>query len=150
MTNDTSVARDTETRKWWECFAGSREADRRNNVRLVVWALAWAVGLTAVSQYVKGNPGLEGPTGWVLALIPAVLALMVLLAYLRFMRETDELVRRIQRNGMAVGFGSVVMFGMTYAVFEDVGASVMGLEEALIVAVFGYSAGVLIGTWRYR
>ena len=68
--------------------------DRRNQVRLLGFMALWMLVFTAAAQTLKGNLDLgfpvEGWTALALAALPNALALVVLFAYLRFLRMTDS------------------------------------------------------------
>lgn len=97
----------TRRAHWWSAFCGSATpADIRNNRRLivamVVWMAAFLGSITAMNRFGRESPGISTA-----ALAVAVLAWVpVVLAYLRFLRETDELTRMIQTKAMAVGFAA--------------------------------------------
>ena len=103
MTAKQDTAR--ESLGWWQGFCGtSTPADVRNNRRLVVatvvWVLAFLASLVVMERY--GDDSLAVSSA---ALAVAGVAwIPVVRAYLRFLRETDELTRLIQMQAMAVGF----------------------------------------------
>ena len=97
----------SESHGWWQAFCGtSTPNDVRNNRRLglasLVWVLAFLGSLIVMERY--GDNSLAVSTT---ALVVAVLASVpVVGAYLRFIRDTDELTRLIQMQAMAVGFAT--------------------------------------------
>lgn len=129
-------------------------ADRRNQRVFLVWTVLWMLGLTAAAQTLKGNlSGLgvevQGPMVWVVAVLPNVLALGVLLSYLRLLRMADELTRLIQVQGLAVGFGAWFFYIMAWQGFEAAGATPPN-DWDLLVGVLGMAVGQVYAAWRYR
>jgi len=128
-------------------------ADKRNNGRIVGWTAAWAVGLTFASQTLKGRILDVAPgswRSWAIALVPVALFVGVLGAYLRFLRETDELQRLIQLQALAVGFGAGVLLLIHWELFELVGWPAMDPSDAVLVPIFAWMISLLYLAWRYR
>jgi uncharacterized protein YacL len=99
----------------WE---GMRKKDRDNEKRVNLFAAGWALTLMAVAAIVAfGNP--PAWIGWCLAIIPALFGLLCLKAYLKLLREADEMLRRIQFEAMAVGFGTGIIVGNTLVVIDS-------------------------------
>ncbi len=140
---------------FWKTVTGAcgTPTDRRNNRRIVAWALAWAVGLTLAAQTLKGRIfHLEAGSweAWVVALVPVVVCLGFIHAYLRFVRGTDELQRLIQLQALAVGFGAGVLLLLHWELFEFAGMPAMDPSDAAMVPVFAWIVSQLYFTWRYR
>jgi hypothetical protein len=119
-------------------------ADRRNQLVLMAWALVWLVGITLATQALKGNLSqfgivLNGGAAWAVAVLPNVLAVGVLLAFLRFLLQA-----------LAAGFGAWFFFAMGWPLFQVSGAPPMGNDTPLLVPVFGYLLGTSYFAWRYR
>lgn len=129
---------------WYYMGAGGGDTptDRENNKHLSIWSMTWGISIIAATAAVAG---LELPVAlkWAIVLLPNLLALMTLKAYLRFLRMTDEMQRRVQIEGLAVGFGAGWMFTIGYLVAEAAGAPPLNLA----VLVFIMTAGLLSGNW---
>ncbi len=124
--------------------------DRRNQLRLL-WAVgAWALSFSGVSQMIKRDLLPAGPVPWMLAVVPCILGVVVLIAYVRFLREADELQRIIQLQALAFGFGGTYFALTGYRVFERLGAPVAGLNDATLLMLVFYSIAVFAGWKRYR
>lgn len=136
---------------WLSSCAGAlTETDRRNSNRFVLWTLTWAVGFTAAGLALKLLPGLPGYAAWTIAAAPNALGLVALLAYLRFLRQADELVRRIQLEGLAFGFGVGAVFAIGYQLFELAGAPPLDLDDGALVMFLAWALGQWLATRRYR
>jgi hypothetical protein len=105
MTKDHIGTR--EQYRWWQPFCGTATpADARNNRRMLVSTLVWVVASLAAIVVMErfGDDSLAVSSA---ALAVAVVAwIPVVRAYLRFMRETDELTRLVQTQSMAVAFAA--------------------------------------------
>lgn len=141
-----------ETSHWtfWTRCAGSTSRDR-SNLRRVMWTyLAWAVLFTGGSQLIEHGLVPSGPAAWALVGSTIFLAVFVVLAYGRFLREADELRRVIHLEGMALGFGGGFVGVCCYRMAERVGAPHADIADATLVLVAFFVAGIIRSTWRYR
>ena len=139
----------------WLCYGIGTAADRRNQVLFLAWTFAWMLGFTAAAQTLKGNlSGLglevEGTAAWVVAVLPNLLAVGAVLAYVRFLRMADELTRLVNLQGLAVGWGATVVFLFNWELLEAAGAPPLDAGDALMVAVFAWAFSQLYFGWRYR
>ncbi|MDH3439435.1 MAG: hypothetical protein OEM63_01690 [Gammaproteobacteria bacterium] len=124
-------------------------ADRKNRYRFLVWAMAWAATFLGADWGLE-NHDVQGPTAIFIAMIPTLMACGALWAYLRFLRETDELVRRIQLEGVALGFGAGIIFLLSLVSLEDAGFAKLDASDAIALMLVTWAFGQLFATWRYR
>jgi riboflavin transporter FmnP len=98
----------------WE---GMREIDRQNEKRVNILAFLWALCLIGAALLVAW-PGLPDWLGWALAIVPAFFGVLTMRAYLKLLREMDELLRHMQFEAMAVGFGTGLILGNTLVIID--------------------------------
>lgn len=91
----------------------------------------------------------DRPALWAVAILPGLLGVALVFVYLHMLREMDEFMRRVQLEGLAVGFGAGVVFAITYGLLEQVGAPESG-NRPIVVMMFAWAAGQLLALWRYR
>ena len=60
------------------------------------------------------------------------------------------LAQRIQLEGVAFGFGVGLLFSLCYPLFVRAGAPEPSLSDVRTVMIFGFIAGVILATRRYR
>ncbi|MEZ5317829.1 MAG: hypothetical protein R2752_10550 [Vicinamibacterales bacterium] len=143
----------TETAGFWRKFAcacqGVTERDRRNSRRANWRLLAWTSTFVAASFGLRGGVIPEG--GWAYLIIAASTALGVwaLMGYVRFIREADELLRKIQLEALGVGFGAAMLGSFTLALVERASGWSFDAGDLLLVMVIGYMAGIVTGMRRY-
>ena len=124
--------------------------DRRNLMRFL-WVLgAWAVCFVGASQLLERGLVPIGPLSWMVALLPTVVAIPVLIVYARYLREADELQRKIELEALALGFGGTFFALGGYRILERVGAPAVDLGDFGLVMAVLYTIGVLLGRRRYR
>ncbi|MGH7570668.1 MAG: hypothetical protein ACREMK_02355 [Gemmatimonadota bacterium] len=133
----------------WAC-KDSTPRDSRNRLRVLWVSLIWAVSFVAGAQLIKRDLLPAGPVSWVVAALPSAIAVLVLIAYARFLREADELQRMIQLKALALGFGGGFFAIAGLSLFERLGVHWLDMGDSLVVMPVLYSIGVVLGQWRYR
>lgn len=128
---------------------GATPTDLKNNKQLSLWSIAWALTVVAASALLT-ELDLALPLQGLLVLSPSVVAVFVLRAYLKFLRMTDEMQRRIQIEGLAVGFGVGYAFGIAYLVAEAAGAPPLNLAVLIAVMTLGWLGGNFFAVKRYQ
>jgi hypothetical protein len=145
---------DGERLGWWRsmtsCAAMMTDTDRRNSNRFTGWAMAWAVSFVGATLVLTAGLVPGGAASWAVALAPNVLGLAALLAYVRFLRQVDELMRKIQLEGLAVGFGVGVAFASGYRLLERAGAPDLDVNDVVLVMLLAWVVGQLLALRRYR
>ncbi|MEE8243945.1 MAG: hypothetical protein V3R27_03040 [Pseudomonadales bacterium] len=153
MTNDMShdaQTGDAQRKGWWALIlaCSGTAADRRNQYIFLGWLFAWAVSFLAATWALKFLD-LQGIAAWLLAIAPNVFSIGALFAYLHFLRMADELIRQIQLEGLAFGFGAGAIFAMGYQLMEHAGAPELHVGDPVVVMMVAWALGQLIGMRRY-
>jgi len=71
----------------------------------------------------------ETVTGMVVfsvAILPGLAALCFLYGFFRFIKETDEVLRRIQTDAILVGVGAILTLTLTWGILERTGSGFIG------------------------
>lgn len=141
-----------ERKSWWELakVRGGTETDRRNFLIFLAWMLAWAVTFLIANWCFQSNMELPTRVNWLVASIPAAFAITAGVVYLRFLRKANPLLRQTQLEGLALGFGAGVLFFIVYRLFEQVGAPSARVSHIILVMMFGWIAGLLLGMRHHR
>ena len=150
---NSSINSSANRATWWQAalmICGQTEAEQRNIRSVWVWCLVWAVGFCAVMFALKAYPELRGPSVWLLAAIPVALIFPVLFACLRFIREADEFMRKVQLEGIAIGFAAGFVFCIGYHMLEKVGAPQLSMIVVTVPLILGWTVGSFIVAFRHR
>ncbi len=131
-------------------FGCGTAVDRANNRRFTFWCLAWALAIIGATSIVEFNDDLPGVVAWLVALSPNIFAVGALVAYLRFLRMADELQRRIQIEGLAIGFGIGWIFAIGYLVLQSAGAPELSATAMILVMTAGWIIGNIRAIRHYR
>jgi amino acid transporter len=125
--------------------------DIRNANFVNLWALAWAVTL-GLASYLSDYP-------WYASTIPTMVGFVVhtsigigmIFAYRRFLRELDELERKIQLDALAGAVGVTIVGFSAYSILEKAGyVPELGPSNLIILIAVTYMVGVIIGRVRYQ
>lgn len=131
------------------CSSGTAQ-DRHNQYRFLAWTFVWALSFLAATWVLVSDLQILRPLAWLIALAPIGFGIGAVLAYMKFLRMTDELIRKMQLDGLAFGFGASLIVILGYQGLERVGAPQMGSNEAVLVMIAGWVAGQIIAFWRYQ
>jgi len=137
------------------CWQTGRDA--RNLLRFAGLFFLWAFSHEAVS-HIQTHVEMSMTLAWVLAFVPALPGILAVLAYLKFLREADEMVRRIHMTGMAVGFGAGIFVWLGLQMPLPPGTPdkemlfALHLHKALIfmAMTFGWVAGQSMASRRFK
>jgi len=134
---------DTKNSDW-----SATEKDRRNQRLIVTWSLAWVLAFLA-ADYAIEKEWIEG-TALTLAATIGVTTIG-LGAFRRFLRDGDELMRKIQLDALALSVGVGFVAGFSYSLFESAG--IVAEAEALslvLIMILTYIVSVVVGQHRCR
>ncbi|NNF67148.1 MAG: hypothetical protein HKM98_06535 [Gammaproteobacteria bacterium] len=143
----------TPAKTGWKRYiygSSTNAADHRNQLRFTAWVFFWGVSFVVATKLLKSDTVIATPLTWLIILIPTVLGLAALLSYLKFLRNTDEMLRKIQMEGLAIGFAVGVLGSWSYSLLETVGAPKISAVDLSAVMMITWALGQLYGTWRYR
>ena len=120
------------------------DSERRNPLIVAAGCILWALG------YVITNEAMEHGASLWLILVPCVLAIGTFYAYLRFLRETDEYVRLMQYQGLALGFAIGTFCVATLEALRKAGHSYDFADESATVMLVSWALAQFIVIWRHR
>lgn len=148
---DKNITGESPRLGFWQivgaCYGTS--TDRKNSRRLTQFSLIWAasiLGATAIVTFVD----LPAPITWAIALAPNLAAFACFSAYMKYLRMADEMQRRIQLEGLAVGFGVGWFFAIGYLVAQAAGAPDLPLAALILVLTTGLVFGNVIAIRSYE
>jgi hypothetical protein len=125
--------------------------DLRNANIVNMWALAWAASLLLIS-FLSGYDWYSSTIPTMIGLvIHAGIGLAMFFAYKRFLKELDEMERKIQLDALASSVGVTVIGFSTYSILEKAGnMPVLEPHHLIVLIALTYMAGIIIGRIRYQ
>jgi len=125
--------------------------DIKNANIVNIWALIWAATL-ALNSYLSEFDWFSSTLPTLSALvIHATIGIAMILAYKRFLKQLDELERKIQLDALALSVGLTIVGFSSYSILEKA-AMVPDLKpyHLIVVLALTYSVGIIFGRIRYR
>jgi hypothetical protein len=99
------------------------ERDRLNVAKFKTWAGAFAATFIVAIIVLGPSPGGYAETAlwkWVLVITPLILGVFMVQAYVRFLLEADELIKKIHLEALAIGCGTGIVVGTGFGLFSQV------------------------------
>lgn len=116
---------------------------KRAQAVLLLWVAVLATTAVILRQW-GPEPGL---LVYAVTAIPGLVMVAGFLLYGDFLRKADELTRKIQTEGMAVGFAVGLVFNLSYSLLEKFGAPELSKTDTVILMVV---AAVIVIQWQQR
>lgn len=109
---------------------------------------AYVIVLLGSIFIIQNNP--DAPWRIPLALAPVIPTVFALAAFLHFLRQMDELQRKIQLEGIGLSFGATAILTFAYGFLENVGFPQISLIWVLPLMVALWGLGVAVASRRYQ
>jgi ABC-type cobalamin transport system permease subunit len=123
-------------------------ASRRYSAGVLGAMSLYAVALVVSIRWLQHNP--SPPWKYVIAVLPVLPALWIPIAAVRFLREMDELQRRIQLESLALGFTSAAALTLTYGFLQNAGLPDLSWVWVWPVMGVCWLIGLAVSRRRYR
>jgi hypothetical protein len=123
--------------------------DARNQRRVNFWLFAATLAYLGTSAALRWRASLPAALPWFLAGLTALLAIVAIRRFLAFLRAADELLRKIQTEALALGFGTGAVFSIFYPLLEKLGAPEIGENATACVMILAWGAGSWLGPRHY-
>jgi len=131
------------------CTSFYTPRDRRNLRRFFRWTIAASLLYVGATAALRWRGAVPAALPWLLVAATLAFAVLAVRGYLAFLREADELLRRIELGGLAFGFGAGAVFSLLYPLLERLGAPALWGEATAVVMMLSWSAGAWLAARRY-
>ena len=142
---------ETRTTIWQKLAscATERPEDRRNNWIATGLLAIWAFTYVLASALIRGDRIQEGLPTYAVALVPIVLSMVAVAAYMRFVLRADELLRKMSLEAFSFGFagGFVATFALDLA--EKAGFGPFDISTPMLAMAACWILGFLVAARRY-
>ena len=124
---------------------------RKNHALIMLWIIVWMATFVAADKAQAYEWYSAGSLPLVAIAINAVIGLIVIVTYLRFLKELDEMQQKIQLNALALAMGIGLVGSVSYSLLVSAGL-VAAPDIAVVIGLLGagYGAGLVIGRSRYQ
>lgn len=121
----------------------------RNSRHFVFWTVVFTASfLGGKWLFVRGGWEPQGLPGIAFSLLPLIPGLLAMRAYLRFFRETDEMMREIQTEGVLFAFAATVVFWGAIQLPEHVWLPKVKADIVMAFMLLSFAFGVCRASLR--
>jgi hypothetical protein len=132
------------------CTGDLTPRDRRNQMQYIALLFSWMVVYLLSTYAIVNEMVAAGPLAWLVAVLPSILAAAAMLAYIRFLREGDELLRAIHLRALALALGVGFVIWPAYQLLGRLGISLDAWNDLPIMAmIITYTAAAVLGQRHY-
>ena len=124
------------------------QRDAQHMQSFSLWFFA-AMASFAVMTVLLKKQAIAGALAWGLTAATVLLAVMMIRAYIIFLRGADELLRNVQLEALALSYGATIVFMLGWRLCERLGAPKLDVNDPLIIMVGVFAIAQLIGHRRY-
>lgn len=134
---------------WSSCAEHMRPSDLANMRRTTIWMITWTLSFAVATVLLALHVVKALPLTIAVATAPTLLGIGVIRSFLRFLREADELMRKVQMEAIGWGFGAGLVFMLGYRLFERIGAPHLDIVAPFVVMLFATAIGQFVAWRRY-
>ena len=137
-----------------EWVGGLPARDRRNWRRMTICLLLWAFSFVGAHIFLPqgdGSMAAQPVWAWPVTILPIILGVLLAYYYQRFIRETDELMRKIHLEALATAFGVAFVVGMSAGLLAQMDVPKMNKADLTwSLMVVTYTVRLKMLARRYR
>ena len=132
----------------WTCSGLLTPRDAANLRRFNAWNIGLALSFAGSVLLLTAGIMSSG-VGYALAAATFVIGLGAIRSYVRFLRDADELLRKIHLEAIAVAFGAGIVSILTWELLEQVGAPHIEISIFAAAMLIFWGLGQAAGIRRY-
>lgn len=122
--------------------------DLRNYMQFIWWLTASVIVFAVATILIDGRL-IPDAIGWVLTVAATVLMILSVRSYIYFLRNADELLRKVHIEALALGFGAGAIAMMGYRLCERLGAPKLDVNDPFLVMMLVWCGAQYFGQRRY-
>lgn len=149
MNQETETRRPGALRRFVTTCTQMTAADRRNSWRAIGWLFVWMVSFLSVAFAIRTEALPAGLWTYLAIAGSTVLGVVTVLAYVRFVRQADELQRKIQLEALALGFAGGFVAQFAFSLIERAGIMEVDIGDPFLVMCICFAVGLFLGARRY-
>ncbi|SFD49316.1 hypothetical protein [Pseudoalteromonas denitrificans] len=125
--------------------------DAKNATKILFWIIAFAITMVLPNVAIKLNWFDSNLLIMMSVIFHGITGIGVVLAYKRFLKELDELERKIQFDALVVALGTALVSTSVYAILKTTGlVGSVNLSIIIMLISVTYAVSLIIGRVRYR
>ena len=123
----------------------------KDNIRLICWAFAWT-GTMVLADKAELYEWHSSALISILAIvINAGIGIGMIVTYMRYLKELDELQRKIQLDSLALSMGVGLVGSFSYSLLVTAKLITDAeISDIILLMILTYVVGIIVGQIRYR
>ena len=124
---------------------------KKNHRRILYWIFAWTVTMVLADKAEFYEWHSSALVSILAIVINAGIGVGMIVTYMRFLTELDELQRKIQLDSLALSLGVALVGSFSYSLLVTA-KFISDAEISHIILLMGltYMVGIIVGQIRYR
>ena len=124
---------------------------RKNTIRLVSWVFAWTATMVLAD---KAELYQWYSSAWMSILAIVInggIGLGMIVTFMRYLKQLDELQRKIQLDALALSMGIALVGSFSYSLLVTTNfITDAEISDIILLMTITYMVGLIIGQVRYR
>ena len=124
---------------------------KKNHIRLIGWVFVWSLTMVLADK-AELYEWYSSEVISILAIVTnAIIGIGMIVVFMRFLKELDELQRKIQLDSLALSMGIGLVGSFSYSLLVTA-KFISDAEISHIILLMGltYTVGIIVGQIRYR
>ncbi len=124
---------------------------KKNHRRVLYWIVAWSVTMVLADKAELYEWHSSALISILAIIINAGIGIGMIVTYMRFLTELDELQRKIQLDSLALSLGVALVGSYSYILLVTAQfISDAEISHIVLLMAFTYVVGLIVGQVRYR
>ena len=123
--------------------------DARNTRAFLLWVVLATLAYLGAALAVRHRAALPLPLPWLAIAAAALLSGLAVQRYVLYLREVDELKRRIETEALAVGFGAGTVLSLLAPLVQRLGLPWLDASVVAAVMMGVWAVASFLGNRRY-
>ena len=130
------------------CFTAR---SRKNSIRIILWSLAWAVSMVVADKAELYEWYSSDLISIAAIILNGLIGVGLIFTFIRFLKDLDDLQRKIQLDALAISMGVALVGGFSYSLLVTWGFIIdEEVSDITLLMVVAYMVAIIAGQVRYR
>ena len=123
----------------------------KNTIRLIVWVFAWTLTMVLADKAELYEWYSSELISILAIVINAVTGIGMIVVFIQFLKELDELQRKIQLDSLALSMGIGLVGSFSYSLLVTAKfISDAEISDIILLMMLTYVVAIIVGQVRYR
>ena len=124
---------------------------KKNHRRILYWIVAWSVTMVLADKAELYEWHSSALISILAIVINAGIGIGMIVTFMRYLKELDELQRKIQLDSLALSMGIGLVGSFSYSLLVTAKfISDAEISDIILLMILTYVVGIIVGQIRYR